>query len=213
MIGLVRRALPALGVVLVAGVALAACGSGSSDSTTPDVATSAFAGGGTVAPARATTCADLLKLPPDDRRSTLGDLRFSSGLETYTDKALLASCRKHATAGLLAEAKMLDGVARKAQRARAAAKAKARKAKQAANAAKAALNRARYTKQDRNSFVGACITTGGTVTKCACAFRQFTEHVPYDQFEHDNQAILDGRMSTADIVQRYGSIISRCASF
>jgi hypothetical protein len=214
--GALRRRLPTTTLFLLGSSALlVACGSAStSTSSTPETPTPAFAGGvAASAPAQVTICADLLKLTPADRRSTLDDLRFNSGLQAYTDQALLAACRQHGPASLLAEARRLDAAAQKAERVRAAAKAKARKAQAAASAVKAAANRARYTTADRNSFIGACVATGGTVTVCACSFRQFTEHVPYDQFVRDNQAILDGRMSAADIATRYGAIITRCAGF
>jgi hypothetical protein len=207
-----RRLAPTSLLLLCLAALLAACGSASTSSSTPDVPPAAVVGA-VPAPAQVKICADLLKLAPADQRSTLDDLRFDSGLEVYTDKALVAACRKHGPASLLAEAKKLDAAGQKARRVREAAKAKARKAAKAANAAKAAANRARYSTTDRNAFVSACVATSGSVTRCACYFRQFSEHVPYSQFVHDNQAILDGRMSTADIADRYGAIIARCAGF
>jgi len=211
-----RRRLPTTSLLLLGCAALVgACGStATSTSSTPEAPTPVVAGAaGAPAPAQVTVCADLLKLTPADQQSTLDDLRFHSGLQTYTDRALVAACRAHGPAALLAEARRVDAAALKAERVRAAAEAKARKAQAAADRVKAAANRARYTKQDRNAFIGACVSTGGTVTRCACSFREFTEHVPYNQFVRDNQAILDGRMSAADIAARYGSIITRCAGF
>jgi hypothetical protein len=158
-------------------------------------------------------CSDLLRLAADDRRSTLADLRFDSGLQAYTDRELLVACKAHRTAELAVEARKLDAAARKRERVRAAARARARKARQAADAAKQAANRARYTVANRNAFISSCVATGGTVTRCGCLYRQFTLHVPYDQFVRDDRAILDGRMKSSELLTRYGDLIARCVSY
>ena len=208
-----RRRLPATSLLLLCAAAtLTACGS-AAPSTTEPAAPAQQPTGAAVVPAQVKVCSDLLRLTADDRRSTLADLRFDSGLQAYTDKELLAACKTHGKADIAAEARKLDAAARKRERVRAAAKAKARKAQQAADAAQQAANRARYTTANRNAFVESCVATGGTVTRCACLYRQFTLHVPYDQFRRDDRAVLDGRMKSSELLTKYGNLIARCVSY
>jgi hypothetical protein len=208
-----RRRLPATCLLLLcAAAALAACGSASSSDTTAGAPASPLASA-PVIPAQVKRCSELLLLGADDRRSTLQDLRFDSGLQAYTDRELLAACKAHGKADLAAEARKLDTAARTRAKARAAAKAKARKANAAAVAAKEAANRARYSTKNRDAFVQSCVATGGTVTRCGCLYRQFTLHVPYDQFIRDDRAILDGRMKSSELLAKYGKLIARCASY
>jgi hypothetical protein len=208
-----RRRLPALSLLLLcAAVTLTACGSAATSGTTAASPPAPLAGAPAI-PAQVKRCSELLRLAADDRRSTLEDLRFDSGLQAYTDRELVAACRTHRTAGLVAEARRLDAAARKRERVRAATKAKARKAKAAAEAVRQAANRARYSTANRDAFVSSCVATGGTVTRCGCIYRQFTLHVPYDQFIRDDQAILDGRMKSSTLLAKYGDLIARCATY
>jgi hypothetical protein len=208
-----RRRLPVTSLLLLCAAAtLTACGSATSSDTTP-AAPAAQPASAPVIPAQVKRCSELLRLGVDDRRSTLQDLRFDSGLQAYTDRELLAACKAHGTADLAAEARKLDAAAKKRERVRAAAKAKARKAKAAADAVRQAANRKRYTTANRDAFVQSCVATGGTVTRCGCLYRQFTLHVPYDQFIRDDRAILDGRMKSSELLTKYGDLIARCASY
>jgi hypothetical protein len=158
-------------------------------------------------------CGDLVVTADSWREPALESVRSDLDLDGYTDEALVEACSKHPSVPVATEARALAKAAQERADRAEAAKAAKQAAARTAKAAKQAANRARYSPVDRDSFVAACVGTGGTVTRCACLFRQFTLHVSYDQFVRDNEAILDGRLSSDELLSRYADLIDRCSGF